>query len=127
MKRSRCLLLLIILSGLSLRLALAPYSAGSDLAQFYGFAGTMLEKKACFYAYADAAGFWTKGWPYPWPYVYGPVMAYLLAAVGYLVGGRLTPSGGTGLTTFTSTLHGRSQSNWSSSLQIRPWPFFCIS
>ncbi len=89
LKRSRYLLLLIILSGLSLRLALAPYSAGSDLAQFYGFAGTMLEKKACFYAYADAAGFWTKGWPYPWPYVYGPVMAYLLAAVRYLVGGSV--------------------------------------
>jgi len=89
LERPRYLLLLIILSGLFLRLALAPYSAGSDLAQFYGFAGTMLEKKACFYAYADAVGFWNKGWPYPWPYVYGPVMAYVLAFIRYVVGGSV--------------------------------------
>ncbi|ASJ12105.1 hypothetical protein [Thermococcus thioreducens] len=82
-------MIVIILLGLSIRLILAPYSAGSDLAQFYGFAGTMLEHRACFYSYADASGFWIKGWPYPWPYVYGPVMAYLLAAVRYLVGGSI--------------------------------------
>ncbi|NJE60814.1 hypothetical protein E3E51_03485 [Thermococcus sp. 21S7] len=88
MERSRYLLL-VILSGLSLRLVLAPHSAGSDLAQFYGFAGTMLEKKACFYAYADATGFQGKGWPYPWPYVYGPVMAYVLALLRHVVGGSV--------------------------------------
>ncbi|WP_258084680.1 hypothetical protein [Thermococcus thermotolerans] len=82
-------MIVIILLGLSIRLVLAPYSAGSDLAQFYGFAGTMLEHRACFYAYADAVDFWNKGWPYPWPYVYGPVMAYLLALVRYLVGGSI--------------------------------------
>ncbi|QDA31069.1 hypothetical protein FH039_04870 [Thermococcus indicus] len=80
-------LALILLAGLTVRLALAPYSAGSDLAQFYGFAGTMLEKKACFYAYADWVGYSGKGWPYPWPYVYGPVLAYLLAGIRFLVGG----------------------------------------
>ncbi|CAD5243898.1 hypothetical protein [Thermococcus camini] len=82
-------LALILLVGLTVRLALAPYSAGSDLAQFYGFAGTMLEKKACFYAYADWIGYSGKGWPYPWPYVYGPVLAYLLAVIRLLVGGSV--------------------------------------
>ncbi|NJE75639.1 hypothetical protein [Thermococcus sp. ES12] len=89
MERSGYVLGVIILAGLSIRLALAPYSAGSDLAQFYGFAGTMLEKKACFYSYADAIGFWDKGWPYPWPYVYGPVMAYILALLRYAVNGSV--------------------------------------
>ncbi len=92
LERSRYPLLLIVLCGLFLRLALAPYSAGSDLAQFYGFAGTMLEKKACFYAYADAVGFWNKGWPYPWPYVYGPVFAYILTFLRALVGGWVETS-----------------------------------
>ncbi|AEK72566.1 hypothetical protein GQS_03325 [Thermococcus sp. 4557] len=82
-------LALILLAGLTVRLVLAPYSAGSDLAQFYGFAGTMLEKKACFYAYADWIGYSGKGWPYPWPYVYGPVLAYLLAVIRLLVGGSV--------------------------------------
>ncbi|NJE09944.1 hypothetical protein E3E25_03285 [Thermococcus sp. MAR1] len=89
MERSGHLLIVIILLGLSIRLILAPYSAGSDLAQFYGFAGTMIEHKACFYSYADATGFWNKGWPYPWPYVYGPVMAYVLGLVRYVVGGSV--------------------------------------
>ena len=43
------------------RNALAPYSAGSDLTQFYGFAGTMLQHGVCFYSYADAVGFSAKG------------------------------------------------------------------
>lgn len=82
-------LVLILVAGLTVRLALAPYSAGSDLAQFYGFAGTMLEKKACFYAYADWIDYSSKGWPYPWPYVYGPVLAYFLAVIRLLVGGSV--------------------------------------
>ncbi|ASJ08898.1 hypothetical protein A3L11_06530 [Thermococcus siculi] len=87
MKRPDLFLATLLVFGLALRLFLAPYSAGSDITQFYGFAGTMLQHGACFYSYADAVGFSTKGWPYPWPYVYGPVMAYMLAGIRALVGG----------------------------------------
>ncbi|AFL94523.1 hypothetical protein CL1_0312 [Thermococcus cleftensis] len=87
MKRRGYGLLAVIITGLAIRLLLAPYSAGSDLPQFYGFAGTMLEHGACFYSYADSFAYAGKGWPYPWPYVYGPVLAYLLAGVRILVGG----------------------------------------
>ncbi|NJD99199.1 hypothetical protein E3E26_05315 [Thermococcus sp. LS1] len=89
MKHPPAALIAVILLGLVVRLVLAPYSAGSDLAQFYGFAGTMLEYKACFYAYADSISYIGKGWPYPWPYVYGPVLAYLLALIRSIVGGSV--------------------------------------
>lgn len=89
MKSPPPLLTTLILTGLAVRLVLAPYSAGSDLAQFYGFAETMLEHGACFYSYADGIGHIREGWPYPWPYVYGPVLAYLLALIRRLVGGSV--------------------------------------
>ncbi|ASJ06829.1 hypothetical protein [Thermococcus pacificus] len=95
--RSRNALALLLIAGLAVRLALAPYSAGSDLTQFYGFAGTMLQHGACFYSYADAVGFSAKDWPYPWPYVYGPVMAYILEGIRALVGGWVETSWGGGV------------------------------
>lgn len=79
-------LALILLLGLGIRLYLAPYSSGSDIPQFYGFGGTMLRHPLDFYAHASGHSWKTEGWPYPWPYVYGPVLAYLLAFLRLIVG-----------------------------------------
>ena len=86
-KKSVQALAVLILLGLGIRLYLAPNSTGSDIPQFYGFAGTMLKHPLDFYSYATGEMWKSEGWPYGWPYVYGPVLAYLLALVRLLVGG----------------------------------------
>lgn len=82
-------LILIILASLGIRLYLAPYSSGSDIPQFYGFAGTMMRHPLDFYSYTTGTYWKTEGWPYNWPYVYGPVLAYLLTLVRLIVGGNV--------------------------------------
>jgi len=85
--RSVQVLTLLLLIGLGVRLYLAPNSTGSDIPQFYGFAGTMLRHPTEFYSYANGTMWKSEGWPYGWPYVYGPVLVYLLALVRLLVDG----------------------------------------
>ncbi|ASJ00981.1 glycosyltransferase family protein [Thermococcus gorgonarius] len=85
-ERSFYILLVILLLSLSIRLYIAPHSTGSDITQFYGFAGTMLHHPLDFYSYADGEHWQEEGWPYNWPYVYGPVLAYLLALLRIIVG-----------------------------------------
>ncbi len=72
-------LIAVIAVALLVRVYLAPFSTGSDIPQFYGFGNTMLHHPLNFYAYASGDHWNTEGWPYNWPYVYGPVLAYLLA------------------------------------------------
>ncbi|MDV3104413.1 hypothetical protein [Thermococcus waiotapuensis] len=85
-ERSFYVLLVILLLSLSIRLYIAPYSTGSDIPQFYGFAGTMLRHPLDFYSYADGKHWEEEGWPYNWPYVYGPVLVYLMALLRVIVG-----------------------------------------
>ena len=65
-----------LLVGLAVRLLFAPFSSGSDVVQFAGFARTVERHGACFYDYASE--YYLEKWPYNWPYVYGPVLAYIL-------------------------------------------------
>jgi len=73
----------ILLVGLIVRLLVAPFSSGSDIVQFAGFARTIQRHGLCFYEYA--AKFYTEKWPYNWPYVYGPVLAYILGLLSQFV------------------------------------------
>ncbi len=77
-KKSKIVIIILILIALAVRVYLAPRSAGSDITQFYGFGGTMLHHGVDFYNYATTSHWKQEGWPYPWPYNYGPVFAYLL-------------------------------------------------
>uniref|UniRef100_A0A7J3Z6G8 DUF2029 domain-containing protein n=1 Tax=Ignisphaera aggregans TaxID=334771 RepID=A0A7J3Z6G8_9CREN len=85
-RKSRALLVATLLLGLALRLVFAPFSTGSDIVQFAGFAKTIQRHGLCFYSYA--ATFWEEAWPYNWPYLYGPVLAYILNLLAYVA----TPS-----------------------------------
>jgi len=78
--------LLILIVGTALRLSVAPYSSGSDIPQFAGFAGTFLRHGLCFYEYAGSSSFRTEGWPYSWPYPYGPVWVVLTSILLLIVG-----------------------------------------
>ncbi len=71
----------VIAAGLLLRILPLPYSAGSDLAQFAGFADTFLRYGLCFYSHAEASHWASEGWPYNWPYIYGPIWVAILAAI----------------------------------------------
>jgi len=74
-------LAVIIILGLAVRVALAPFSAGSDLAQFIGFSDSFVRHGFCFYNYADASKWEEEGWPYNWAYVYGPMWIYVLGVL----------------------------------------------
>jgi len=71
----------ILVVGLVLRVLPAPYSTGSDILQFAGFADTFIRHGLCFYSYATMSSWVTEGWPYNWPYVYGPVWVLVLAGL----------------------------------------------
>ena len=71
----------VIALALTLRITLAPYSTGSDIPQFAGFADTFLRHKSCFYSYAESSNAISEGWPYNWPYIYGPLWIYILAVL----------------------------------------------
>lgn len=74
-------LLLVIVVGLAARLVVAPYTSGSDIPQFAGFADSFLRHGLDFYLYVTGDNAGREGWAYPWPYVYGPLTILMLAAV----------------------------------------------
>ncbi len=78
------ILLTILLPGLMFRILVAPYTSGSDIPQFAGFADTFLRHGLCFYNYSDGSRFYEEDWPYGWPYVYGPGLVLLLAPLRLL-------------------------------------------
>ncbi len=75
----------VLIIGLVLRVLPAPYSTGSDIPQFAGFADTFLRHGSCFYKYATQSVWISENWPYNWPYVYGPVWVIILAALRYFI------------------------------------------
>jgi Gpi18-like mannosyltransferase len=80
LKRHDVAMLAVILILMLLpRIALAPYTCGSDIAQFAGFADSFLRHKLCFYSYDDIEHSYSENWPYNWLYVYGPGLILLLA------------------------------------------------
>ncbi|RLG84475.1 MAG: hypothetical protein DRO40_01060 [Thermoprotei archaeon] len=86
MLNKRLIAILIILAiGLIVRCILAPFSTGSDIAQFAGFADTFLRHGFCFYNYADASHWIEEKWPYNWPYNYGPIWIYVLGILRLFV------------------------------------------
>jgi len=76
--RALAMAVLIVLA-ITLRIAPAPYSTGSDIPQFAGFADTFLRHRFCFYSFAKGSDAMAEGWPYNWPYIYGPIWIYVLA------------------------------------------------
>ena len=82
-------IVLALVPGLAVRLALAPYTSGSDIPQFAAFADTFLRHGFHFLEYSDASKAGLEGWPYPWPYVYGPLTIILLGLVRLAAHGRV--------------------------------------
>lgn len=78
------LLLASLVPGLIIRFYLAPYTCGSDIPQFAGFADSFLRHGLEFFRYSDGARWSEEGWPYGWPYVYGPAFIILLGLVRLL-------------------------------------------
>ncbi len=62
--------------SLAIRLVFAPFSAGSDIAQFSGFVDTFRSSGLCFYV--ESSSPLGEEWPYPWLYPYGPLLILLL-------------------------------------------------
>lgn len=78
------LFILLIAASLTVRVAPAPYSSGSDIPQFAAFADTFLRHGLCFYMYADGLRADTEGWPYSWAYPYGPMWVLMLTPLRLL-------------------------------------------
>lgn len=72
---------LLLVAGLAVRLVLLPWTAGSDVVQFASFADTFLRHGLEFYKYADGREYEQEGWPYNWPYLYGPLLIVALAPI----------------------------------------------
>lgn len=72
------ILLLITLVGVLVRAPFLWTTCGSDVVQFAGFADTFLHYGFRFYDYnyLEAPG---NSWPYPWKYIYGPILLFILA------------------------------------------------
>lgn len=72
------ILLLIVLVGILVRVPFLWTTCGSDVVQFAGFTDTFLHHGFHFYDYnyLEAPG---NNWPYPWKYIYGPVLLLILA------------------------------------------------
>ncbi|WP_245521868.1 hypothetical protein [Staphylothermus hellenicus] len=83
-KRDIITVLIIVVLMLIPRLIVAPYTSGSDIPQFAGFADTFLRHGLCFYKFADTKHSSTENWPYSWPYVYGPGLVLFLAPLRLL-------------------------------------------
>ncbi|MCE4613182.1 MAG: DUF2029 domain-containing protein [Desulfurococcales archaeon] len=78
---ARPLALLAIVAFFSIRIVVAPYSAGSDIAQFRGFAESFEARVFCMYIYSERQD----NWPYSWLYVYPPIMGLLLSGLANYV------------------------------------------
>ncbi len=85
-RREYVYMLIVLGIGLFLRISIAPYSTGSDIPQFAGFADTFLRHGICFYKYVGAENWFSEKWPYPWPYVYGPMWALMLSPIRLFIG-----------------------------------------
>ncbi len=83
------LLAWIIAAGVAVRLLVAPYTSGSDIPQFAGFADTFLRHGLKFYLYCSSRSARAEGWAYPWPYVYGPLFILMLGALRLAAPGRV--------------------------------------
>jgi len=71
-RRDAVFITAILLLMILVRVPFVPYTSGSDIAQFAGFEDTFLRHHFCFYNYVSSDNSVTEGWPYSWPYVYGP-------------------------------------------------------
>jgi len=89
-RRDTGVILVIIILMLLVRAPLAPYTSGSDIAQFAGFADTFLRHHFCFFKYTGSGNFFDEGWPYPWPYVYGPGLILFLSLLRMIVSSPIT-------------------------------------
>lgn len=78
-----------IIPGLLVRLLVAPFTCGSDIAQFAGFADTFLRHGFEFMKYSGSENYLSEGWPYPWPYVYGPIFILILAFLRVIASGKI--------------------------------------
>ena len=72
-------LVFLLVISLALRIVFVPFTSGSDIPQFAGFADTFLRHGFCFYKYADGSKYVSENWAYPWPYIYGPVFIFILS------------------------------------------------
>jgi len=77
-------IMLVILVGVSTRAPFLTTTCGSDVVQFAGFADTFLRYGFRFYEY-NYYGAPGSTWPYPWRYIYGPILLYILAPLRLLV------------------------------------------
>ncbi len=80
---------LILSVGTLFRLMVAPWTSGSDIPQFAGFADSFLRHGLHFYAYCGGEYASREGWAFPWPYVYGPVFLVVLGLLRLLAPGRV--------------------------------------
>ncbi|MGC9069463.1 MAG: hypothetical protein ACP5IZ_10915 [Thermoprotei archaeon] len=78
---------MMIIVGLLIRVIVTPYSSGSDIPQFYGFANTFLRHGFSFYSYANGFNYNNEGWPYSWSYVYPPLPIFLFTIARLISGG----------------------------------------
>lgn len=77
----RILLATVLIIGLGVRVVVTPFTSGSDIPQFAGFADTLLRHGACFFHHASGKSSRLEKWPYPWPYPYGVLPILLLGAI----------------------------------------------
>ncbi len=80
---------MVLVAGTIARLGLAPYTSGSDVPQFAGFADTFLRHGLSFYSYSDGGEWYSEGWPYGWPYVYGPLFIVVLGLLRLVARGEV--------------------------------------
>jgi hypothetical protein len=79
----------LLVCALVVRIIPMPYSSGSDIPQFAGFADTFLKHGSCFYLYADGSRAEEENWPYGWPYPYGPILVYILSLLRSVAPGEV--------------------------------------
>jgi hypothetical protein len=80
-------ILILLVIGLSVRIIFAPYSSGSDIPQFAGFADTFRSSGLCFYV--ESVSPLGENWPYPWLYPYGPLLVLLLYGLRFLASSKV--------------------------------------
>jgi len=83
----------VLAAGLLIRAYFAPFTAGSDVVQFAGFADSVHRHGLCFYKYAGGENAEAEGWAYPWPFPYGPLAVALLAVARLLAPGGVEKVG----------------------------------
>lgn len=95
------IVLLLIVAGVAVRAPFLSTTCGSDVVQFAGFADTFLHRGFSFYEYNywEAPG---NNWPYPWRYIYGPVLLFTLAPLRLLVSDPVKVVRDTGLNIYVS-------------------------